>query len=253
MRGGAMNIGNGNSRSKASKELRSKARRQALGKLGALGAAGLFGFGNSRAAETVGGCAVIPEETQGPYLLRAILRNRAMVRKDIREGKAGIPLTLRLKVQDVSKACRPIPNAAVYIWHCDKDGGYSGYSSRENGNHVGETYLRGIQITDANGEVSFTTIFPGWYPGRITHIHFQVYLNDNRAVSATATSQLAFPQSVTKAVYDTPLYRGRGQNTTVADFSEDGVFSDGTAYQIAAVSGEPTQSLEATLDIGISG
>lgn len=248
-----MNIGNGNSRSKVGKALRSKARRQALGKLGALGAAGLFGFGNSRAAETVGACTVIPEETQGPYLLRAILRNPAMVRKDIREGKAGIPLTLRLKVQNVNNGCRPIANAAVYIWHCDKDGSYSGYSSRENGNHADETYLRGIQITDRNGEVSFTTIFPGWYPGRITHIHFQVYLNDNRAVAATVTSQLAFPQNVTKAVYDTPLYRARGQNKTVADFREDGVFSDGTAHQIAAVSGDPRQSLNATLAIGISG
>ncbi|WP_158592176.1 intradiol ring-cleavage dioxygenase [Noviherbaspirillum sedimenti] len=248
-----MNIGNGNARSKAGKALRSKARRQALGKLGALGAAGLFGFGTSRAAETDGSCTVIPEETQGPYLLRAILGNPAMVRKDIREGKAGIPLTLRLKVKNVSDGCRPIENAAVYIWHCDKGGSYSGYSSRENGNHADETFLRGIQMTDRNGEVNFTTIFPGWYPGRITHIHFQVYLNDNRAVAATATSQLAFPQNVTRAVYDTPLYRGRGQNRTLSDISEDAVFSEGASRQIAAVSGDPTQSLAAMLEVGIAG
>lgn len=250
-------------------------RRQAMGRIGAFGMTGLFGFGSPSAASgassavgkaenaatpatpmpasAAGSCILIPSETAGPYPLLALLGNSAMVRKDIREGKAGIPLTLVLQVQDVNRACRPITNAAVYIWHCDKDGGYSGYSNPDNGSHAGETYLRGIQLSDANGEVSFTTIFPGWYQGRITHIHFQIYLNDNLDARATATSQLAFPQKITRAVYDTPLYRNRGQNTTVADFSEDGIFSDGAAYQIAAVSGDPAQSLRAALTVGISG
>jgi protocatechuate 3,4-dioxygenase beta subunit len=244
-------------------------RREALAKIGALGVAGLCGCGVSRAASGAAGgegigaaassvasapgsCILIPSETAGPFPLLAILSNASMVRKDVREGKIGIPMTLDMTLQNVGSACQPIANAAVYIWHCDKDGGYSGYSSAENGTHDGETYLRGIQVSDANGAVSFTTIFPGWYPGRITHIHFQIFLNNKLNVTATVTSQLTFPLDTIKAVYDTPLYRGRGQNTSVADYAGDGVFSDGATYQIAAVSDDPLQSLRATLAIGMT-
>jgi protocatechuate 3,4-dioxygenase beta subunit len=197
-------------------------------------------------------CAVIPSETQGPFPLLAILSNSAMVRQDITESKTGVPLTLTLTLEDVNNACAPIAGAAVYIWHCDKDGEYSGYSSNTNGNHLGETFLRGIQLSDANGQVTFTTIFPGWYAGRITHIHLQVYLNDNLAVTATATSQLAFPQTVTAAVYASSLYAARGQNTSVTSFAADNVFSDGTTYQMASVSGSVASGLVASLNVGIA-
>jgi protocatechuate 3,4-dioxygenase beta subunit len=146
---------------------------------------------------SAGTCTITPTETQGPYPLLAILSNSAIVRSDIRESKTGVPLTLTLTLQDLSNGCAPIAGAAVYIWHCDKDGLYSGYSNSQNAGQAGLTYLRGIQVSDSNGQVTFTTIYPGWYAGRITHIHFQIYLNDNLSVTATATSQLAFPQAVT--------------------------------------------------------
>ena len=201
--------------------------------------------------DTVDSCVLIPQETQGPYPLLAIISNSGMVRTDITEGKAGIPLTLKLKLVDVNNSCASIPYGSVYVWHCDKDGVYSGYSNQTGGvNAIGETFCRGIQDTDENGEVTFTTIYPGWYNGRITHIHFQVYLF-NSAIS-TATSQIAFPQDVTRTVYNSSLYAARGQNTSVGSFAADNVFSDGVTYQLADVSGDISSGYEATLQVGIA-
>jgi protocatechuate 3,4-dioxygenase beta subunit len=195
---------------------------------------------------------LIPNETEGPYPLLSVLSNAAIVRRDITEGKAGIPLTLTLKLVSVGNSCGPITGAAVYIWHCDKDGQYSGYASGANGSHAGETFLRGIQVTDSVGQVTFTTIYPGWYAGRITHIHVQVYLHDNLKVTATATTQLAFPQDVTTAVYNSPLYAARGQNTSVTSFAQDNVFSDGTAYQMVTIAGDTASGYAASLTVGIA-
>jgi protocatechuate 3,4-dioxygenase beta subunit len=206
-----------------------------------------------RASENSGqNCALISSETQGPYPLLAILSNSSILRQDITENKTGLPLTVKLKFEDINNSFTPIMNAAIYIWHCDKDGEYSGYSSSQNGNHLGETCLRGVQLTDINGEVTFTTIYPGWYAGRITHIHFQVYLNSNLGGTATATSQLAFPQGVTTAVYDSSLYLDNGQNASVTSFVEDNVFSDGTAYQLATLTGSVAESYLAELTVGIA-
>lgn len=246
-------------------------RRKALGALGIVSSALLFGCGaeSTTTEETTddsdtstdtgsddttsstgdGTCTLIPQETQGPYPLLAILSNSAMVRSDITEGKSGVPLTLTLKLVNVNDSCAPITSASVYIWHCDKDGLYSGYN-QPAGNTVGETYCRGIQDVDSNGEVTFTTIYPGWYSGRITHIHFQVYLYSESV--ATATSQLAFPQAITQTVYASALYVGRGQNTSVTSFSSDNIFSDGTTYQMASVSGNVSSGYVATLEVGIS-
>jgi protocatechuate 3,4-dioxygenase beta subunit len=200
---------------------------------------------------STGTCVLIPQETQGPYPLLSILTNSAMNRSSITEGKTGVPLTLTLNLQKVGAGCGPVTNAAVYIWHCDKDGAYSGYNQQGN-NTVGQTFLRGIQISDSNGQVTFTTIFPGWYAGRITHIHFQVYLNDNLNVTATATSQLGFPQAITQTVYNSSLYSARGQNSSVTSFSQDNVFHDGTAYQIATITGSVSSGYAATLNVGIA-
>ncbi|MFT4173163.1 MAG: intradiol ring-cleavage dioxygenase [Rhodocyclaceae bacterium] len=199
-------------------------------------------------------CTLVPQETEGPYPLLAILSNSAITRRDITEGKTGVPLTLTLKLVSTAQNCAPIVGAAVYIWHCDKDGVYSGYTSQTGGvSTVGQMFLRGVQVTDASGAVSFTTLYPGWYAGRITHIHFQVYLNDNLRVTATATSQLAFPQDITRAVYASSLYAARGQNTSVTSFAADNVFSDGTTYQMLEVSGDVTDGYAAALTVGIAG
>jgi len=174
-----------------------------------------------------------------------------MVRKDVTEGKPGVPMTLKLQVVNVNAACAPITNAAVYIWHCDKDGVYSGYS-QPGASTVGQTFMRGIQVTDANGEVTFTTIYPGWYSGRITHIHFQIYLNDNLGRTATATSQLAFPTAVTTAVYNSSQYSAHGQNNSVASNMADMVFSDGLTYQLASMTGDVASGFTASLLVGVA-
>lgn len=199
--------------------------------------------------ENDGSCTLIPQETEGPYPLSAVLSNTAIVRSDITEDRTGVPLTVRLRLVDVSNGCQPITtSASVYIWHCDKDGVYSGYS-QPGANTVGETFLRGVQDVDGNGEVTFTTIYPGWYSGRITHVHFQVFLYSQS--TATATSQIAFPLAVTESVYNSALYT-RGQNTSVTSFAADNVFSDGTTYQMAEIEGSVSEGLVATLEVGIA-
>ena len=195
-----------------------------------------------------GSCTLTASETDGPFPLYAVLSNASMARSNITEGKTGVPLALTLTVQDLSNGCTPIAGAAVYIWHCDKDGLYSGYSSNMNAGQAGLTYLRGIQLTDASGVVRFTTIYPGWYAGRITHIHVQVYLNNNLVVTATATTQLAFPVATTATVYASALYT-KGQNTSVTSFAADNVFSDGTSTEMVAISGDTANGYAASMTI----
>lgn len=210
----------------------------------------------------------IAGETAGPYPADGsnstngstvdVLSLSGILRSDIRSNVGestvltGLPLTLTLTVVNLNNACAAIEGAAVYIWHCDKDGEYSAYNTSANGDHVGETYLRGVQLTDANGQVSFTTVYPGWYAGRITHIHAEVYLDGNYASgSPDKTTQFAFPQSVTTAVYASSLYVAHGQNTSVTSFSADNVFSDGTDTEMLTLSGDTSNGYTATLTLGL--
>lgn len=164
-------------------------------------------------------CILIPNETAGPYPLD-LSSDTSKFRQDVTEGRPGVPLTLALTVVNVNLGCVPIANARVDIWHCDKDGVYSGYV-QPGSNTVGQTFMRGIQLTDVNGRVEFRTIYPGWYSGRITHIHFQVFLSS----VLSATSQMAFPDALNEEVYTTPQYAGRGRNTSVANNAADMVFA----------------------------
>jgi protocatechuate 3,4-dioxygenase beta subunit len=122
-----------------------------------------------------------PELTEGPYYIEG-----EQIRRNITEGKAGVPLTLRLRVVDAS-TCKPIKGAAVDIWHADAGGVYSGFG----GGARSRTFLRGIQRTDANGVAVFRTIYPGWYPGRAVHIHLKVHVGG----SVVHTGQLFFPDT----------------------------------------------------------
>lgn len=127
-----------------------------------------------------------------------------------------------------------MPNVRVNIWHCDKDGLYSGYSQPNNPGQAGLTYLRGYQITDSNGEVEFLTIFPGWYTGRICHIHFQVYVSSSYA----AISQLTFPIAAKNALYQAyPALYTKGVDPR--NFQDDNIFADGYAYQLATLEPDP--------------
>jgi protocatechuate 3,4-dioxygenase beta subunit len=193
-----------------------------------------------------GSCVLIPEETAGPYPLD-LSGDDVFVRSDITEGRPGVPLALTLSLVNASADCAPIANARVDLWHCDAEGVYSGYS-QPGSDTTGETFCRGIQVTDGNGQVTFQTIYPGWYQGRITHIHFQVFLDNGLA----ATSQIAFPPEVTDAVYAVEPYAAKGPNTSVPTFADDNVFSDGTQYQLAAASGDPGAGYSATLLLGMA-
>lgn len=110
--------------------------------------------------------------------------------------------------------------------------------------------MRGVQSSDSDGYVTFKTIYPGWYTGRITHIHFQVFVQSVSG-TAVATSQFAFPQQITTAVYDSSLYATHGQNTSVTSFSQDNVFNDSTDYQMAVLSGDINSGYTAELVVNI--
>src|SRR5438552_1071186 len=181
-------------------------RRDALGALGAAGIA-LVGCGSSQTAPTgtttgnssgssgtgtsgTSSCAVTPEETAGPYPDRiGMITNSAYYRRDITEGKSGLPLTLALTVVNAKNSCAAVGGANVEIWQCDAAGEYSEYS-QAGFDGTGQTFLRGVQTTDSNGMASFMTIYPGWYVGSATHIHVEVFVNG----TIVKTTQIAFPQ-----------------------------------------------------------
>lgn len=224
-------------------------RRQALGALGALGTAGLLGCQRptpSPVATGAIGCVLIPEETEGPYPLD-LSADIAYFRKNISEGRPGIPLSLTLSLVNISNRCTPLRNARVDIWHCDKDGIYSGVEQPGH-NTVGQTFCRGIMLSNQQGQVTFHTIYPGWYEGRVTHIHFRVYLNNG----LVATSQLAFPETITRTVYESEAYRQRGQNTSIAKNADDMVFGDGDQYQLLTLTPAQQGGYDGTLTVGIA-
>jgi protocatechuate 3,4-dioxygenase beta subunit len=161
-------------------------------------------------------CSVMSATTEGPYYL-----DPKLMRADISEGRPGAPLRLNLQV--VTADCRPISGARVDVWHCDAQGRYSGFG--ESGEEApSETFLRGTQRTDAQGVVSFDTIYPGWYHGRTPHIHYKVFL-DRRTV---LTSQIFFPDALSQFLYDhAPAYR-RGEARDMINSVDD----------IAAAAGE---------------
>ncbi len=132
-------------------------------------------------------CLLSPAVPEGPFYL-----NIGLMRQDITEGRPGVPVSMQFTV--VNADCVPITNAIVDVWHCDKDGIYSGFGSQGT---AGETFLRGMQVTDANGQVQFTTIYPGWYSGRLTHLHVKIHFNNNTYV----TTNLFYPAEMNTVIY----------------------------------------------------
>ena len=238
--------------------LKKSTRREVLAVLGAGVGAVLAGCGSTpttpSATTTSGGgtsstgsCAVTPSETEGPYPDKTgMINNSAFFRRDITEGKSGLPLTLTLTIVNVNSSCAAVSGANVEIWQCDAAGHYSEYS-QPGYDASGQTFLRGIQTTDANGQVTFTTIYPGWYAGRATHIHVDVF----RSGALVKTTQIAFPESISAVVYATGVYASKGQNST--SNSSDNVFSDGTTNELATLTGNTTSGYTATLTIGVAG
>ncbi|QHC60296.1 intradiol ring-cleavage dioxygenase [Rathayibacter sp. VKM Ac-2760] len=235
-------------------------------------AAGSTGASTSTAAAAAAAAAAtatataatgeIPDETAGPYPGDGsngpdVLSNSGIVRSDIRSSidgggtATGVPLTFTLTILDLANGGVPFENAAVYVWHCDAAGGYSMYSD----GITEETYLRGVQVADAKGEVSYTSVFPACYSGRWPHIHFEVY-PDVDSISdsgnAIATSQLAVPEDACTAVYALSGYEGSSENLAQVSLANDNVFSDdGGELQLATATGDATAGYHFALSVGV--
>ncbi|MFI5268079.1 MAG: intradiol ring-cleavage dioxygenase [Chloroflexota bacterium] len=196
------------------------------------------------------GCVLSPEQTEGPYYIDV-----GLLRGDVTEGRPGVPLQLHLTVQNAN-TCKALPSATVELWHCDAGGVYSGYGSQalgqpaggapapkpggpppggaKAGGHVNhtnnETFLRGGQVSDANGSVIFETIYPGWYMGRTTHIHVRVHAGGQ----IVHTGQLYMDDAVTDAVYTQQPYAAHGKRDLTN--AKDGIYRDGGAQSMLALS-----------------
>lgn len=215
-----------------------KAGATAIG-LGAVGLTGLKGFAQESgtatpAAEaTATSCVLTPELTEGPYYVEEIL-----LRKNIIEDRAGVPLNLRISVQEPT-SCAPLANAAVDIWHCDAQGYYSGISGENPGGggeatgdeNLDTTFLRGVQMTDADGVAEFETIYPGWYTGRTIHIHMKVHVEGEAADDTyegghvAHTGQLFFDDAISDQVYLTSAYGGRDNSQRTFN-DDDNILGD---------------------------
>jgi len=164
--------------------------------------------GTASAAVAPPACTFSPSVPEGPFYFDAKL-----VRQDIAEGRPGLPIEYRLSVVDAS--CKPVAHARIDVWQCDSDGVYSGYDGQAAGiSTVGMTFLRGIQTTNEQGLARFASIYPGWYPRRLTHLHVKIHLSSR----AVVTTNLFFPDAVNAQVYGSAPYKARGGNpATVAD------------------------------------
>ncbi len=215
-----------------------------------------------------GTCSVINEETAGPYpgdgsnsngsgIVNALALS-GIVRSDIRSSVAGaagvatgVPLTVKIVLVNTNGSCAARDAYAIYLWHADSQGRYSMYSSGV----TAENYLRGVQPTDSTGTATFVTIFPGCYDGRMPHMHFEVYRSSTTATSFSnklRTSQIAFPNETSSAVYATSGYPTSASNFARISFASDNVFSDGVTLQMATVTGNVTDGFVATLTVGIA-
>ena len=220
---------------------------------------------SAAASDAAAACApVIPEETAGPFPGDGtngpdVLTESGVVRSDITtsfgasSGTAeGVPLTIRLLVQDEGNACEPLPGAAVYAWHCDREGRYSLYSQGAED----QNYLRGVQSAGDDGIVTFQSIFPAAYSGRWPHVHFEVYPSLAAASDAgnkIATSQIALPKATCDEVYATAGYEQSVSNMSRISLETDGVFGDdGGEHQLGTISGTVANGLTVELAVPVN-
>ncbi len=237
-------------------------RRQALRVLG-LGTAalGLAACGNGSSSGSAS--AEIPDETEGPYPGDGsngpdVLEQTGVVRRDIRSsfGQAtgtadGVPMTLEMEIKDLANGGAPFVGVAVYVWHCDREGRYSLYSDGV----TEENYLRGVQITDSDGKVSFDSVFPACYSGRWPHVHFEVFPDQASIADDStiiATSQLALPQDASEAVYAQRGYETSVQNMAEVSLDDDHEFGDdGGGRQLATATGDVRTGYTVVLSVGV--
>lgn len=191
-------------------------------------------------------CTVSPSETKGPFPIKTPSQ---LVLENIKSDRVGIALLINLKIENTKTDCSPLANVLVDVWHCDKDGNYSEYggTQMQQTDYTTVHFLRGRQTTNSNGEVSFISIYPGWYQGRAPHVHVEV-------LSASGTSllvtQIAFPETISSQVYSSTNYAAHGQADT--SNASDNVFSDSLSQELATMTGNLTDGYTLSKTITVS-
>lgn len=191
-------------------------------------------------------CTVAPTETEGPFPTHS---PSSYVRSDIRDGRSGYTMTAKITIGNSNNNCAALAGAIVDIWHCDAEGNYSEYggSGMQSTNYQSLHFLRGRQVTDSNGLVTFTTIFPGWYSGRSTHIHVHVY---NAAGNSLKVTQIAFPEGSGTAVAIVNGYN-KGMSGYTYNANDNVFGNDGGVTQIASVSGSKEAGFELSIKFNV--
>ena len=187
-------------------------------------------------AKTAADCTTTPSETAGPFPTHS---PSTLVASDIRSDRTGVNLTVNMTILNANANSAALSGAIVDIWHCDKDGNYSEYggTSMQPANYTSVHFLRGRQTTNTDGTVRFTTIFPGWYSGRATHIHVHIYMASGTSILVT---QIAFPEGSDSAVATVNASAANGYTKGMSGYTynaNDNVFSDSAACELATVSG----------------
>jgi len=192
-------------------------------------------------------CTLSPTETAGPFPTK---NPSSLVQTDITSDRTGVPMVINIAVQNINNSCAALEGAIVDIWHCDKDGYYSEYggTGMQSANFQSVHFLRGRQVSNANGLVSFKSIFPGWYSGRAPHIHVHIYDASGKSLLVT---QIAFPTDVCNTVYTTAteFYTRGTQDTSNA---RDNVFSDSLNNQMSVITGSVSEGFTLTDKIIVS-
>ena len=190
-------------------------------------------------------CILTPQAEEGPFY-----SDPKLVRSDIAEGKAGVPLTLRLRVIEAG-TCTAIHGARVDIWHCDAKGLYSAFSGQSDSHNIdatGKTFLRGTQMTDEAGWVTFSTIYPGWYDGRTTHVHFKVFLDDRTVL----TGQTFLPDALNEFIYtNVPDYGDRARQRMVINANDHVIERSDPDHRAFCAVKEERDRYVATLTLGV--
>lgn len=238
-------------------------RRRALEILAVAGAGAMLGCGGGTKTTTTtstttttgssASCTVTPEGEEGPYFVddsaAGFNRSNILSNLDGSNTQSGIPLTLSIYVYDSEKSCAAMAGVQVDIWHCNASGIYSAEDVERT---VGETWLRGYQLTDANGLATFVTIFPGWYQGRTTHIHLRLRSTyDSTSTGETNTTQLFFPQDTVNTVNTTITpYSAEGANPTTN--ATDHVYSgEVEGANVLTLSGDTTNGFTSTIKLNL--
>ncbi|MFT3794985.1 T9SS type A sorting domain-containing protein [Flavobacterium sp.] len=197
-------------------------------------------------------CSVTNSETAGPFPTHT---PSSLVTADIRSDRTGVLFNIGITVLNTNNACNPLAGALVDIWHCDKDGNYSEYggTGMQPTNYTNYHFLRGRQTTDANGQVNFISIFPGWYTGRATHIHVHIY---NASGQSLLVTQIAFPEGTGSAVSLVNASTENGYTKGMTGYTynaSDNVFSDGVTNEMSAITGSVAAGYSLTHTINVAG